>query len=77
MVYHGVGVGITIYHDGREIVRVSGTTGGSNPIGNGQVVVGRRTIAAGDRYASASVDEIKFYNRQLTQEEISNMYRKL
>ena len=28
-------------------------------------------------YTSVSVDEIKFYNRQLSQEEIGNMYRRL
>ena len=39
--------------------------------GNGEVVIGRRL---GDQYASAFVDEIKMYNRQLSQEEIINMY---
>ena len=74
MVYHGVGVGITVYQDGREIGTDTEKVVLSKPAGNGQVVIGRRNNGAMHHYASVSVDEIKFYNRQLTQQEISNMY---
>ena len=77
MVYHGVGVGITIYQDGREIATTTTMIAESKPTGNGQVVIGKRTGRFGDRYTSVSVDEIKFYNRQLSEQEISDMYRKL
>ena len=71
MVYHGVGVGITMYHDGSNIGTETTMTGDSKPRGNGQVFVGKRF---GDRYTSVSVDEIKFYNRQLLAKEIRDMY---
>ena len=77
MVYHGVEQGITVYQDGRKIG--TGTDkrhAGAKPRGNGQVGVGLRNHGYRDRYASVSVDEIKFYNQQLTEKEISDMYRK-
>ena len=79
MVYHGMGQGITVYENGRKIGSDTdkyfseAVTG--KPRGNGQVFIGIRNHGNGDRYASVSVDEIKFYNRQLSEEEISNMYR--
>ena len=42
--------------------------------GDGQLVVGKRDKGTGDLYSSVSVDEIKLYNRQLTEEEICGMY---
>ena len=75
MVYHGVGQGITVYHDGRKIATdTSKKFLGSKPKGNGQVLIGKRE--AGD-YTNVNVDELKFYNRQLSQKEIGNMYRRL
>ena len=40
--------------------------------GNGHMLIGRRKIggSVGPRYASVYVDEIKMYNRQLSEEEI-------
>ena len=67
MVYHGVGQGITGYVDGREIGTDTEITPGPKERGTGwREIYGRR-------YASAFVDEIKMYNRQLSQEEIANM----
>ena len=76
MVYHGVGVGITVYNDARVIGTDTVKIGLSKPAENGQVVIGKRSYGSEDDYSSVSVDEIKFYNRQLSQDEISNMYRK-
>ena len=45
----------------------------AKPNGNGVMYIGKRYVN-GYFYASSSVDEIKLYNRQLSQEEISDMY---
>ena len=75
MVYHGVGQGITVYHDGTEVgTDIEKAFFGPKPMGNGQTLIGKRGSGS---YTSVSVDEIKFYNRQLSQEEIGNMYRRL
>ena len=75
MIYHGVGQGITVYQDESKIGNDTSKGVSYTPTGNGQVVIGKRNGGQGNRYTSASVDEIKFYNRQLTQQEISNMYQ--
>ena len=74
MVYHGVAQGITAYHDGTEVGTDTEKYAGPKPNGNGQVLIGKRY---GDPHTSVSVDEIKFYNRQLSEQEIGNMYRRL
>ena len=74
MAYHGAGQGITAYVDGTQIGRDTGKISSSKNTGDGWVSVGKRTVAGGGHYVSASVDEIKFYNRQLTQQEICDMY---
>ena len=71
MVYHGVEQGITAYQDGSLIVSDTSRVPASRISGNGEMVIGRRI---GTKYASAYVDEIKMYNRQLSQDEIANMY---
>ena len=75
MVYHGVGQGITGYVDGREIgTDTEITLGGSTKErGTGQVVIGRRILQSGTKYVSTFVDEIKLYNRQLSEEEICKL----
>ena len=74
IVYHGLGNGFTVYEDGTQIgADLDITIANAAPSGNGLVYIGRRYIS-GDRYATATVDEIKFYNRQLTQQEICDMY---
>ena len=74
MVYHGVGQGITAYQDGSLLGNDMSREVGSKTSGNGEVVIGRRAGLYNTLYASALLDEIKMYNRQLSQEEISNMY---
>ena len=73
MVYHGVGLGITVYNNGTEVGTDTEKSAGPKPNGNGHVLIGNRE---GNRYASVSVDEINF-TRQLSQEEIGNMDRRL
>ena len=72
MVYHGVGQGITGYVEGREIETDTEITPGPKERGTGWVVIGWREVYR-RIYASAFVDEIKMYSRQLSQEEIANM----
>ena len=73
MVYHGFGVGITGYLDGRKIGTDTEKQAKSRKTGSGNLVIGKRNLI-GEHYATASVDEIKMYNQQLTQQEICAMY---
>ena len=71
MMYHGTGKGITVYEGG---VIIGLTTSkieviGSKPIGNGYTVIGKREM-----FITMHLDEIKMYNRQLSVDEIQNMY---
>ena len=74
MVYHGLNQGMTVYHDSTHIGTTSQILGVGHQRGDGGLVVGKRDKGTGDLYSSVSVDEIKLYNRQLTQEEICGMY---
>ena len=74
MVYHGYEQGISVYHEGSKIGTDTDKTSQNTIGGNGRVVIGRRILTGGTFYASAYVDEIKMYNRQLSESEIQNMY---
>ena len=73
VVYHGVEQGMTVYFDGNKLATVTAKVRVPTATGNGTVFIGKDHYLEA-RYATASVDEIKMYNRQLSQEEISNMY---
>ena len=74
MVYHGVLMGITAYQDGVNIgTTTAKTLLSSKPRGDGRVEIGRRALHGGPFYASTYVDEVKMYNRQLSESEIQNM----
>ena len=73
-VYHGNGQGITAYHDGSKIGSATAKTSGNSIGGNGMVLIGRRYLTSDTHYVSTYVDEIKMYNRQLSESEIQNMY---
>ena len=75
MVYHGVGRGIIAYQDGMNIGTTTAKTVLSpKPRGDGRVEIGRRVLAGGPSYASTYVDEVKMYNRQLSESKIQIMY---
>ena len=75
MVYNGVGGGITAYEDGAQVAADQTKHVKSEEIGNGNVVIGRRVMGDGaPKYASVHVDEIKFYNHQLTEDSIRKLY---
>ena len=75
MVYHGTGSGITVYQDGIRVgtstVKESGSV--SKPRGDGRVFIGKRVTAGNQRYTSVLVDEVKMYNRQLSEDEICKL----
>ena len=70
------GQGITIYRDG--VLQGSGTSKGgtsqSYSPGDGRVVIGRRWTDRDEWYASVEVDELTFWNRTLTLQEIQAIY---
>ena len=74
MVYHGLGQGITVYHDGTEVGSDTSRASGSRVQGNGDLFIGRRLGQSGSLHAAVYVDELKLYNRQLSVDEISRMY---
>ena len=74
LVYHGVDQGITVYHDGSQVGTDTSREAATRISGDGEVAIGRRAGLYNTLYASALVDEIKMYNRQLSQKEITNMY---
>ena len=66
--------GIAVYHDGQE---VTGSTNGqtlSTTAGPGEVVIGRYLTTWDGGYSSVLVDELLFFNRELTPEEIQILY---
>ena len=74
LVYHGVGGGIAVYHDGNRIKSDTTRAGAPKPSGDGIVVVGVRVVDSLPKYASVFVDEVKFYNHQLTEEEMQTLH---
>ena len=71
MVYHGVGQGITVNYNGIEGGSDTSRVSASRVLGNGDLFIGRRLDQSGPLYASVYVDELKLYNRQLSEDEIS------
>ena len=74
MVYHEAGQGISVYHDGSKIGTDTDKASKSTVAGSGRVEIGRRVLPGGTYYASTYVDEIKLYNRELSENEIQDMY---
>ena len=78
MVYHGVGQSISAYHDGvymgDQNFRKNSAQIGTLVRGNGQVVIGKRQHPTFALHSTADVDKVKMYNRQLSAQEIENMY---
>ena len=75
MVYHGTGSGITVYQDGIRVgtstVKMDGST--VKRSGDGRVFIGKRVATGSQRYTSVLVDEVKMYNRQLSEDEICKL----
>ena len=77
MVYHGAGQGITANQDGIEVgTDTVKANYGLKWNGDGHLIIGRWLLGGsfGTRDASAYVDELEMYNKQLSEEEICKMY---
>ena len=68
------GEGVTIYHDGVEELWKADRTTHGYPAGSGNVVIGRTSPSKDENYASVMMDELMFFNRKLTVEEIQILY---
>ena len=66
--------GIVIYHDGQEVARSTNEGTGPTTPGSGEVVIGRYFTSLDGAYSSVLVDEMLFFNRELTAEEIEALY---
>ena len=67
--------GITIYHDGVEVGSGTQKTSHTTNAGQGVVVIGRYFAQAHEQdFASVMVDELLFFNRNLSPDEVSILY---
>ena len=68
------GEGIRIFYDGQEVMNSTVKKGGPYPAGDGRIVVGR-TFTDEDRfYASMQIDELIFFNKALSTNDIKLLY---
>ena len=78
IVYHGPnnGEGFTVYHDGTQVEHDDTRyyTGFSYTTGPGVVVIGRGYTDEDDHYTSVAVDELTMWNRQLSFQEIQDIF---
>ena len=67
--------GVTIYHDGTEVGSSTQKTSFTRSTGPGVVVIGRYFVQyLEDFFASVMVDELLFFNRYLTGQEVEILY---
>ena len=63
---------ITVFHDGEEVITAMFEGfGRSTGVGDGRIVIGRTSTVSDNEYISVQVDELYFFNRTLTENEIS------
>ena len=62
--------GINVYHNGGHIGN-STKNFGQHGRSNGRIFIGKLAYEINDHYASVEVDELLFYNRALTEDEIT------
>ena len=75
VLYYGLDEGIAIYHDGTEIGRETMKLLRSYTTGSGHTVIGKRSHDdTSGTYSSVWMDEVTFWNRYLTTDEITGMY---
>ena len=66
--------GIAIYHDGQEVTSDTHGQTLSASAGSGEMVIGRYLTSWDGSYSSVLVDELLFFNHQLTQDKIQILY---
>ena len=66
----------TVYHDGESVGSTSRDSRGRSGYseGDGRIAIGRRLTVSNKQYASVKVDELKFFNRMLTEAEITILF---
>ena len=76
VVYLGLnnGQGLVVYVNG-EVERDTTKDDDTYQPGNGQLVIGKKFIDRNDDYSSVGVDELTLLNRQLTAQEIEDLYQ--
>ena len=76
IVYHGPnnGEGFTVYHNGIGVAHDNFRSASSHNAGPGSMVIGRTFTDVDDEYASVCVDELTMWNRQLSFQEIQDIF---
>ena len=67
------GEGIRIFYNGTEVANVTTKAAGSDPPGDGRVVVGRVYTDRDVLYVSVQLDELALFNKALSTTEITMM----
>ena len=70
----GGGDSVVIYHDGAEVGSSTDKVSYSTTAGQGVVVIGKHFVQSEVGFASVMVDELLFFNRHLTEEEVQIVY---
>ena len=65
--------GIRIYQNGKHVGNHTSMAQSSNTEPNGRIGIGRSFTEVGDFYGSVQVDELLFFNRNLTEAEITQL----
>ena len=68
------GQGIRLFKDGALETRSYIPWYGTDKVGDGRVVVGRRYVDKDDDYTSLEMDELIFFNEALSDDEVRELY---
>ena len=68
------GEGVRVLFNGQEVARGPSRYSGSYPGGNGRIVIGRQFTGLGGSYSSVMVDELIFFNKIVTNNEINVLF---
>ena len=66
--------GVTIYHDGVEVGSSAQKVSYERTVGPGVVVIGKYNVHSEQDFASVMVDELLFFNRIITADEVQILY---
>ena len=66
--------GVDIYQYGEDLMIDDNIVPNTSPSGTGVVVIGKSSPKADRGYSSIMVDEVMFFNRKLTMDEIGILY---
>ena len=66
--------GSTVYHDGTVVGPKAITYGRKTAPGTGRTLIGNMVLEANSYYTSVAVDEVKFWNRRISEDEVANEF---